>query len=75
MSNTGKQQFTANQSIYPLSDKDRSVPDHIDLWRSVFTRLYIMHICNLELECIIVLVTAQKQNTRKCFENEPYWYI
>ena len=27
--NTGKQQFTANQSIYQLSDKDR-VPDDID---------------------------------------------
>ena len=31
MSDTGKQQFTANQSIYQLSDKDRSVPDDIDL--------------------------------------------
>ena len=31
MSNTGKQQFTANQSIFQLSDKDRSVPDDIDL--------------------------------------------
>ena len=31
VSNTGKQQFTANQSIYQLSDKDRSVPDDIDL--------------------------------------------
>ena len=31
MSNTGKQQFTANLSIYQLSDKDRSVPDDIDL--------------------------------------------
>ena len=30
MSDTGKQQFTANQSIYQLSDKDRSVPDDID---------------------------------------------
>ena len=39
MSDTGKQQFTANQSIYQLSDKDRSVPDDIDLWRSVCTRL------------------------------------
>ena len=39
MSNTGKQQFTANLSIYQLSDKDRSVPDDIDLWRSVCTRL------------------------------------
>ena len=28
--NTGKQQFTANQSIYQLLDKDRSVPDDID---------------------------------------------
>ena len=27
MSDTGKQQFTANQSIYQLSDKDCSVPD------------------------------------------------
>ena len=36
---TGKQQFTANQSIYRLSDKDRSVPDDIDLWRRVWTRL------------------------------------
>ena len=40
VSNTGKQQFTANQSIYHLSDKDRSVSDDIDLWRSVWTRLY-----------------------------------
>ena len=39
MSDTGKQQFSANQSIYQLSDKDRSVPDDIDLWRSVWTRL------------------------------------
>ena len=31
MSDTGKQQFTANQSIYQLSDKDRRVPDDIDL--------------------------------------------
>ena len=31
MSDTGKQQFTANQSIYQLSDKDRSVPDGIGL--------------------------------------------
>ena len=31
MSDTGKQQFTANQSIYQLSDKNRSVPDDIDL--------------------------------------------
>ena len=31
MSNTGKQQFSANQTIYQLSDKDRSVPDDIDL--------------------------------------------
>ena len=31
MSDTGKQQFTANQSIYQLSDKDCSVPDDIDL--------------------------------------------
>ena len=37
MSNTGKQQFTANQSIYQLLDKDRSVPDDIDLWRSIWT--------------------------------------
>ena len=39
MSDTGKQQFTANQSICQLSDKDRSVRDDIDLWRSVWTRL------------------------------------
>ena len=39
MSDTGRQQFTANQSIYQLSDKDRSVPDDNDLWRSVLTRL------------------------------------
>ena len=39
MSDTGKQQFTANQSIYQLLDKYRSVPDYIDLWRSVWTRL------------------------------------
>ena len=31
VSNTGKQQFTANQSIYQLSDKDSSVLDDIDL--------------------------------------------
>ena len=31
MSDTGIQQFTANQSIYQLSDKYRSVPDGIDL--------------------------------------------
>ena len=37
--NTGKQQFTASQSIYQLSDKDRSVPDDIDLWHSAWTRL------------------------------------
>ena len=30
MSDTGKQQLTANQSVYQLSDKDRSVPDDID---------------------------------------------
>ena len=29
MPDTGKQQFTANQSIYHLSDKDRSVPNDI----------------------------------------------
>ena len=39
MSDTGKQQFSANQSIYQLSDKDCSVTDDIDLWRSVWTRL------------------------------------
>ena len=27
MPNTGKQQFTANQSIFQLLDKDLSVPD------------------------------------------------
>ena len=31
MSDTGKQQFTANQSIYKISNKDRNVPDDIDL--------------------------------------------
>ena len=31
MSDTGKQQFTANQTIYQLSDKYCSVPDDIDL--------------------------------------------
>ena len=31
MSDTAKQQFSANQTIYQLSDKDRSVPDDIDL--------------------------------------------
>ena len=31
MSDTGKQQFSANQTIYQLSEKDRSVPDDIDL--------------------------------------------
>ena len=30
MSNTGIHPFTANQSIYQLSDKDHSVPDVID---------------------------------------------
>ena len=40
VSNTGKQQLTANQSIYQLLDKYRSVPDDIDLCRSVWTRLY-----------------------------------
>ena len=40
MSDTRKQQFTANQSVYQLSDKDSSVLDDIDLWRSVWTRLY-----------------------------------
>ena len=39
MADTGKQQFTANQSIYQLLDKCCSVPDDIDLWRSVWTRL------------------------------------
>ena len=31
MSNTGKQQFTANQSINQLSDKDCSVSDDTDV--------------------------------------------
>ena len=31
MSDTGKQQFTANHSINQVSDKDHSVPDDIDL--------------------------------------------
>ena len=31
MFNTGKQQFTANQSIYQLSDKGCIVPDDINL--------------------------------------------
>ena len=35
MPNTGEQQVTANQSIYQLLDKDRSVPNDIDLRRSV----------------------------------------
>ena len=39
MSDTGRQQFNANQSIYKLWDKDRSVPDDNDLWRSVLTSL------------------------------------
>ena len=30
MSDTGKQQFTANQTICQLCEKDRSVPDDID---------------------------------------------
>ena len=29
VSNTGKHQFTAIQSIYQLSDKDRSVPNDL----------------------------------------------
>ena len=41
MSDTGKQQFTAYQSIYQLSDKYRCVPDDIDLWRGVWTRLWM----------------------------------
>ena len=40
MSHAGKQQFSDNQTIYQLSDKDRSVPDDIDLWSSVWTCLY-----------------------------------
>ena len=40
MSSTCKQQFTANQSIYQLSDKEQSVPYDIGLRRSVWTRLY-----------------------------------
>ena len=40
-SKDSKQQFSANQSIYQLSDKDRSVPDDIDLCRSAWTRLYL----------------------------------
>ena len=40
MPDTGNQQFTANQSIYQLLDKDRNVPNDIDLCRSVWTRLY-----------------------------------
>ena len=39
VTNTGKQLFTANQNIYQLSDKDSSVPDDIDLWYSLWTRL------------------------------------
>ena len=31
VSNTGKQQPFANKRIYRFSDKDRSVPDDIDL--------------------------------------------
>ena len=31
VSDRGKEQFTANQSIYGLLDKDLSVPDDIDL--------------------------------------------
>ena len=31
MSHTGKQLFSANQTINQLSDKYRSVPDNIDL--------------------------------------------
>ena len=31
MSHTGKQQFSANQSIYQLSGNDRSDPDDINL--------------------------------------------
>ena len=34
MSNTGKQ-----PKYLPAWDKDRGVPDDIDLWRSVWTRL------------------------------------
>ena len=38
--NISKQQFIAIQSIYQLSDKDRSNPDDINLCCSVCTRLY-----------------------------------
>ena len=31
MTNTDKQQFTPNQSIYQISGKDHSVPDDNDL--------------------------------------------
>ena len=41
MSDTGKQQFAANQGVYQLSDKTRSVTYDIVLWRSVWTRLYL----------------------------------
>ena len=44
VSDRGKEQFTANQSIYRLLDKDLSVPDDIDLWRSVWTRLYCLKV-------------------------------
>ena len=39
MSDTGKQQLTANQSTYQLSDKYWGFSDDIDLWHSVWTRL------------------------------------
>ena len=51
MSNTGKQQFFANQ----LSDKDRSVPNYIDLDRPIYivkTIIYLKYevmygVCNI----------------------------
>ena len=36
-----------NQSIYQFSDKDCSVPDDIDLWRSVWTGLYVVFFENI----------------------------
>ena len=40
VSNTGKQQFTANQSIYQLSDKDRRVLRMILICDIVFGLVY-----------------------------------
>ena len=44
VSDAGKQPLTVIQCIYQLSDKDHSVPDDIDLWLSVWTRLSVQYL-------------------------------